>query len=264
MLLTAVIIVLREVLEAALLISILAALSGALGIRRYWIGGALAAGLAGAIVIAGSLDTITAWLDGAGQEVLNAAMQALIYLLLGMFICLLILRGRARTQSGIGMKLIMTAAVGLATAREGSEILIYASGFVMNLPQLMSVLIGTSIGAGIGISAGALLYYLLVSLNDRWSRRVGAGLLVLVAAGLLSQATLLLTQADWLPAGLPLWDSSALIAERSVTGQLLYAMIGYEATPDAFQAAGYFGGGILLLCAALIAVRYRRRAGDHP
>lgn len=263
MLLTAVIIVLREVLEAALLISILSALSGMLGIRRYWIGGALVAGLAGAVTLAGTLDAVTDWLDGAGQEVLNAGMEALIYLLLGVFIYQVTLRGNRHMQRGLALKIIMLTVVGLAMAREGSEILIYVSGFVMNLPQLMSVLIGATIGAGIGISVGVLLYYLLVSLGERWSRRAGTGLLALVAAGMLSQAALLLTQADWLPAGLPLWDSSVLIAETSVTGQLLYAMIGYEATPDAIQAAGYFGGGGLLVCVALLAIRFRRRAGAH-
>jgi high-affinity iron transporter len=264
MLLTAVIIVLREVLEAAFLISILSVLSVALGTRRYWVGSALAAGLAGAVVMGSTLDNVTTWLGGVGQEVLNAGMQALIFLLVGIFIYMVTRYRGGRMQHAGVMKVIMAAIVALAATREGSEILIYVSGFTMKLPLLLSVLIGATIGAGIGISVGTLLYYLLVNLDERWSRRVGTGMLVLVASGLISQAAMLLTQADWLPSGLPLWNTSALVAESSVAGQLLYAMIGYEATPDATQAVSYFGAGFLLLGLVLLAVRNRPRGGDQP
>ncbi len=72
---------------------------------------------------------------------------------------------------------------------------------------------------------------------------------------MISQAALLLIQADWLPAQLPLWDTSAWLAEQSFTGMLLYALIGYEATPTAIQAACYFGGLLLLLMVILYASR---------
>jgi len=90
-------------------------------------------------------------------------------------------------------------------------------------------------------------------------RIVGLGLLSLVAAGMLSQAVLLLIQADWLPSQLPLWDTSEWLSENSVTGQLLYALIGYEATPTALQAFFYFGGLLLFLVVAVFSVRQRER-----
>ena len=258
MLLTAVIIVLREALEAALLISILSALSGVLGIQRRWIAWSLMAGMAGAITLGSTIDSVSGWFDGVGQEVTSAAMQTLVYLLLGYFIFLVQVlkspdRYRLRT-----LMIVMSAIVALAVTREGFEVLVYISGFAMNLPQLMTVTVGSAIGGGIGISVGALLYYVLVNLRYPWSRVCGIGLLVLVAAGLCSQAALLLIQADWLPSRLPVWDTSAFIAEDSVTGQLLYAMIGYEATPSAIQAACYFGGGFLLIAIVILADRANR------
>ena len=117
---------------------------------------------------------------------------------------------------------------------------------------LSAILLGSLVGAAIGTSVGALLFYTLASLNRTWTPTVSAVVLALVAAGLASQACLLLIQADWLPAQMPLWDSSGWLAEDSVPGQLLYALTGYEATPTPLQAGIWFGD--LLLPAVLIAV----------
>jgi high-affinity iron transporter len=68
MLLTSVIIVLREVLEASLLVSILLALSGVLGISRRWIGWSLGIGLAGAFAYSLGMAVITDWFDGVGRK----------------------------------------------------------------------------------------------------------------------------------------------------------------------------------------------------
>ena len=114
-------------------------------------------------------------------------------------------------------------------------------------------------GACIGVSVGVLIYYFLSALSGRMAWIVGLGLLSLVAAGMLSQAVLLLIQADWLPSHLPLWDTSDWLSENSVTGQLLYALIGYEATPTALQASFYFGGLFLFLVVAVFSVRQRER-----
>ena len=47
-------------------------------------------------------------------------------------------------------------------------------------------------------------------------------MLVLLAAGLASDAVALLVQADLLPAlGEPLWNSSALLSEHSLPGQCM-------------------------------------------
>ena len=61
-----------------------------------------------------------------------------------------------------------------------------------------------------------------------------------------SQATLLLTQVDWVAYSPVLWDSSIWLPEDSIPGHLLYALVGYEATPSLFQAIAY-GIGFLLV-----------------
>ena len=104
-----------------------------------------------------------------------------------------------------------------------------------------------------------LIYYFVAALSGRMAWIVGLGLLSLVAAGMLSQAVLLLIQADWLPSQLPLWDSSDWLSESFVTGQLLYALIGYEATPTGLQASFYFGGLLLFLVVVVFSARQGER-----
>jgi high-affinity iron transporter len=258
MLLTSVIIVLREVLEAALLVSILLALSNVLGLSRRWVGWSLGAGMAGACIYSLGVAAISDWFDGVGQEVTSAALQFLVYLLLLLITLLLLRASSARRLPEKLTMLIMAATVSLAITREGFEVLVYIYGFSSDLPRFATILMGSAIGASIGISIGALIYYFVSSLSYRQSLVLGIGLLALVAAGMLSQAVLLLIQADWLPSQLPIWDSSEWLSEESVTGQLMYALIGYEATPTALQASFYFGGLLLLLIVAVLAVRSRR------
>ena len=260
MLLTSVIIVLREVLEAALLVSILLAISSVLGISRRWLGWSLGFGMAGAFIYSLGVAAITDWFDGVGQEVTSAALQFLIYLFLLLFALLVLRDPDLRRMSDKQIMLVMAAIVSLSVTREGFEVLVYIYGFSNDLPRFATMLMGAAIGASIGVSIGALIYYFVSSLSCRQSLALGIGLLALVAAGMLSQAVLLLIQADWLPSQLPIWDSSEWLSEKSVTGQLMYALIGYEATPTALQASFYFGGLLLLLIVAGLAVRSRRES----
>jgi len=261
MLLTSVIIVLREVLEASLLISILAAISGSLGLSRRWVAWALGLGAAGAVTYSLGINTVSDWFDGMGQEVFSAAMQFLIYLLLAAFTLAVFGRSKNRRPPVALMPLLMTVIVALAVTREGFEVLVYLYGFADVLPQVVSALTGAAIGASIGISIGALLYYMVVCLDQGRSLAAGLGLLALVGAGLLLQAVSLLIQADWLPSQLPLWDTSGWLSETSVTGQLLYVLIGYEATPTAIQVGFYLGGLSVLLVPALLTGRARQSFG---
>ncbi len=251
MLSTTVIIVLREVLEASLLISILAAVSGTTGISRRWVGLGLALGLGGAIAFSFGIVAVSEWLDGFGQEVVSAAMQVTMYLCL-LSIALLVLRqSRKPGDQNSCIRALMAATVALAVTREGFEVLVYVYGFLDAPSQLLTVLMGAVIGTGIGVSSGVLLYYALRSPAVRDRPAVGFCLLGLVGSGLLLQATTLLMQADWLPGKAPLWDTSSWVPENSVTGQLLYVLIGYEATPTAIQVKVYLAGLLALVVTAL-------------
>jgi high-affinity iron transporter len=255
MLLSSVIFVLREVLEAALLLSLLLAMSKRLGISYRWVIVALATGLFGAAIYGFNIDLVSEWFEGVGQEVVNAALQIIIYILLCMLAALSVRRHQGHAASDALISLLMVASVMLAIVREGSEIMIYLSGFLQVTELLMPVLIGSIIGAGIGMSVGAVFYYALLNLAPRAAVVTGGVLLSLVAAGMAAQATQLLIQADWLPSQYPVWDSSWLVAEQSIFGQVLYALVGYEATPTPLQLFIHIASFILIVAIALVAGR---------
>ena len=82
MLLNSVVIVLREALEAALMISILLALSRILDIRVRWVAVAIVLGVLSAALYGASLSAISDLFDGVGQEIANATLQFLVFPLL--------------------------------------------------------------------------------------------------------------------------------------------------------------------------------------
>lgn len=233
-LIEAVLVVLREVLEFALLVGILLAAGAQAGARGRWLPAALLAGTAGAWGYMRCMGSISGWFDGVGYELVNAGLQILVYgLLLG--VIGLLARCPGRTPGAFGW--LAAGAIVSAITREGSEILLYLSAFEGRPQAVPDLLLGAVLGGGVGFSAGALLYYLLRGLPQRWAGRVTVLLLALVGAGMWSQASALLIQADWLPAHAPLWDSSAVLPENSLPGQVLYALLGYEATPGPWQVA---------------------------
>ena len=172
-------------------------------------------------------------------------------------------RSRGLTVPDGLLSMLMLGSVTLAIVREGAEIMIYLSGFMQVREQLVPVMAGSAIGAGIGVSVGAVFYYALLNLKRRAAVITGAVLLGLVAAGMASQATQLLIQADWLPSQYPLWDSSWLVAEHTVSGQLLYALVGYEATPTPLQLSIYVAAIVLLVGVSVLAGGRRRGADPH-
>ena len=146
----------------------------------------------------------------------------------------------------------MLLIVSLALTREGSEIFIYIGGVIGHPSHMQPTLTGAGIGAGIGLSAGVLIYYGLLGLPTKWIVPGALVLLSLVAGNMASQATLLLTQADWVPYSQILWDSSKLLPENSIFGHLLYALVGYEATPSLFQGISYICGMLLIFLCNLL------------
>ncbi|PHS69040.1 MAG: iron permease [Methylophaga sp.] len=241
MLINSVIIILREVLEAALIISVLLAVSQKLQLSKQWLVAALIAGLIGAAVYAINLKMVSMAFEGSGQEIINANLHLLIYGFI--FFLVAILKGKPYHRLTL---LAMTSCVAVASIREGSEIIIYIHGFFAIPDLFLPVIIGSIIGMGIGISVGVLFYYLIVNMSFNNGIRLVLFLLILIAGGMIIQATQLLIQADIISSQLPLWDSSSIIDERSLFGQLLYALIGYESTPTATQVYCYITSLILM------------------
>lgn len=235
MFLNTIVIVLRETLEAGVLISLMLAIGQRYRMSPYWLLIAVIVGILGAVVYAMNLGRISDWFDYVGQEVTNASLQYLIYASLVMIG--LLHRGDAEVEKG-KLALLMAIVVGLAFTREGGELVIFYSGLFQSGAGNIQLTSGF-IGLLIGMSVGSLFFYGLVTLSAARALIAEHAVLCLVAGGMVLQATQLLIQADWLPSLEPLWNSNGLLDESSIGGQLVYAIFGYEATPSVLEATVY-------------------------
>ncbi|WP_226642269.1 FTR1 family protein [Microbulbifer variabilis] len=260
MLLTSVMVVLREVLEVALLLSVLLAATRLLELRARWFYIALLLGGCFAVIYGENLAKISQAFGGVGQELVNAGISIFIYILLIVVAVLLLVNWHKKHYKLLTMQFVMLLAVTMAIMREGSEIYVYLTSFWLHPPLLPSVMIGALLGAGIGYSLSALFYYLLCGLSQRYTLGISCIFLTILAAGMSLQASQLLIQADLLPAQEPLWDSSRLLEENSIAGQLFYAISGYEATPTPLEVVVYVGSIVIML--GIIAGVYYRISRD--
>lgn len=251
--LDAVLLVLREVLEAALIISLLLALSNQFQLRFGWSLYAIVFGIAGSWLLAHYAYEISDAFEGTGQELLNAVLYSVVVICV-VILSILILSATSKTHSVANTPSQKTSyysqnppltyslfiiIVSLSLAREGSEIWIYLSGFTQQPELITSAFIGAAIGTGIGMSLGAITYYLFSFMSKRLFVPVFLIVISLLAGGLSMQIAKQLMQIGLLDSGTPLWDSSFLVNEHSWSGELLYALLGYDSRPAPIQGIFY-------------------------
>ncbi|MBC7501240.1 MAG: FTR1 family protein, partial [Herminiimonas sp.] len=75
-------IVFRETLEAALFVGIVAAATRGMAGRSRWLATGVAAGIAGSLLIAAMAGEISQLAEGVGQDIVNAAILALAFVML--------------------------------------------------------------------------------------------------------------------------------------------------------------------------------------
>ena len=252
------ILVFREVLEAALIISIVAAATRGVPQRARWILAGIGLGVVGATVVAAFAGAIGEAMSGMGQEWFNALVLLAAVAMIGWHVVWMSRHARELTMQmkAVGNdvsqgKRPMTAlllVITLAVLREGSEVVLFGYGLVASGSSLADLAIGGGLGLVLGTALGFALYFGLLTIPVRHFFSATNALLVLLAAGLASTAAGKLVQADALPALVdPLWDSSALLTDDSLLGQTLHILVGYTAQPTGMQMVFYVATIILLV-----------------
>jgi len=250
--------VFREVLEAALIVTIVAAATRGVVRRGLYIAGGIALGVIGATVVAGFAGALEEAMYGAGQSLFDAGVLLAAVLMIGWHVVWMSSHGRELAQqmqsvghavkAGSSSLAMLLAVVALAVLREGSEIVLFLYGMAAGGANSHDLVTGVPLGLAGGIAVGYALYAGLLRIPMRHFFSATNGMLVLLASGLASTAARFLLQADWLPAlGAQLWNSSALLDNGSLLGQALHVLAGYEARPSGIQAVFYLSTLILLL-----------------
>jgi high-affinity iron transporter len=250
MLATAVI-VFREVLEAALIVGIIAAATRAIPGRNRWLAAGIAAGLAGAGLVALGTERIAELASGVGQEIFNAMVLCIAVVMLAWHNLWMSSHGAALAASarGVGGEIrdgrrecsVLLIVVGLAVLREGSETVLFLYGIAASDGGASwPMLAGGVAGIAAGIAVGYAVYAGLLRIPLRWFFTATGILVLFLAAGMASQAARFLIQADVLPSlATPLWDTSALLPQTSIPGTLLRSLVGYEDRPAGMQIVFY-------------------------
>jgi len=244
------IIIFREVLEAALIVGlVLAATRGVRG-RVQWASIGIAGGILGAMGLAFIADKINPLADGMGQELMNASILFVAVIMLSWH--LLWMRKHsielsrkirdvgAAVSQGDKEPIIIAFIIGLAILREGSEAVLFLYGIAIAGSNTAEMLLGSVLGILTGVVAGTVLYLGIARIPTGRLFQVSGWLILLLTAGLASQATSYLVQADMLPAlGYAVWDSSFLLSEHSVVGHVMHILVGYVDHPMGIQLLVY-------------------------
>ena len=244
--LSALIIVFREVLEMSMVLGMLLAATKDVAGCKKWIGIGAAVGLTGALIVAFFMEMLESSMEGAGEFVFNAIVLAIASLLLAWTVIWMSKHGRemslkvkqvgASVVEGSTPMLSLMVVAFAAVMREGSEAVFFLFGAMQSGEDSVSMFTGGLLGLVAGITLGFLLYQGLVRIPMKYVFQVMGVLLMLLAAGMASQAAMNLVLVDMLPPIIDtLWDSSAILSEDSFMGSLLHVMVGYDEQPSGMQ-----------------------------
>ncbi|HEU0198634.1 MAG TPA: FTR1 family protein [Nevskiaceae bacterium] len=240
------IIVFREILEAALVVSIVAAATRGIPGRRRLLLGGVALGIVGAVLVALFADGISQFADGSGQAIFNAGILLLAAALIAWHVLWMSSHGREMAHAlthmsqavrdGQRAPSALMVVVAVAVLREGSEIALFLYGMAAGGVGVVGLAGGGALGVLGGVAAGAALYFGLLRIPPGKLFSATNWILVLVAAGMASHAAQYLMQADWIPTlGAQVWDTSWLAGNASMMGRTLNALVGYDAQPAGVQ-----------------------------
>jgi high-affinity iron transporter len=255
--LSAALIVFREVLEAALIIGIVLTATRGVAGRARAIALGITAGIGGACLVAYFADTLAQAAEGVGPELFNAGILLMATAMLAWHNLWMVQHGRALAteMSHVGQAVatgnqpvqVLAIVVALAVLREGAEVVLFAFGIAAAGTDTGALFMGGLLGIVAGMAVGGALYFGLLRIPTRHLFAVTSGLLVLLAAGMAAQASAFLIQAGLLPAIKPvLWDTSAMLSEKSIFGQTLHTLVGYVDRPAAMQFLVYVFAVVLI------------------
>lgn len=269
MLATAVI-VFREVLEAALIIAIVMGASRGVASRGRWILGGMFVGISGAVIVAAFAGEIAGSLEGNGQALFNATILLAATMMLAWHNIWMKQHGKklgadiqqvgSAVADGSRPVLALAIIVAAAVVREGSEMALFIWAIAASGANAGGMGTGALAGVLGGVAIGVLLYKGLLRIPLRHFFGVTSWLLLLLAAGLAAQSAAFLNQAGVLPAlGTGLWDTSNILSQQSIFGQLMHILVGYTARPSGIQVIFY----LATLAVILFLMRIVQREPAH-
>lgn len=260
---------LREGLEAALIVGIVAAFLGQQGrrdaIRQVWAGTAAAVVLC--LAIGFGLDALSRELPQKQQE----GLETVIGLIAVGFVTYMViwmrrhardlkgeLEGRAASALADGSARALVVMAFLAVMREGFETSVFLLATFQNSTNKAAGGMGALLGVLCAVLIGALIYKGGLKINlGRFFTGTGV-VLVVIAAGLVMSAFRTGHEAGWVTFGQSAtWDLNWLVHKGTWIESLVTGVLGIQQKPALVEVIAYVGYLIPLL--ALVLARPRKR-----
>lgn len=266
--LAALIIVFREVLEAGLIVGVVLAASRGVAGRGRAVALGVLVGLAGSVVVALFAAEISEAFSGRGQEIFNAAVLLLAVVMLTWHVVWMASHAREMTArlrelghavaAGSQSVVVLGVAVASAVMREGSEVVLFLTGIlVQGDANAAALAIGSAGGLVLGAAVSAIVYTGLMVVPLRRVFTVTGALVTVLAAGLAAEAVRQLSNAGLITVlDSQLWDTSAILPEASWPGRVLHVLIGYIDRPTGIEVLAYVA---TIATIYLLAARVRPR-----
>ena len=246
----ALLITLREGLEAALIVGVVLSVLRKLGqsdrTRPVW-WGVLAA--VGTSLVAGlALNALGVAFEGRGEEIFEGVAMLLAAAVLTWMIFWMQRQGRQvqvelesdvrqAVRGGNAWALFSLAFV--AVVREGIETVLFLTAAAFNASPVQT-LVGGALGLVIAIALGWLMFAAGKRIDVRAFFRVTGFLLILFAAGLFAHGVHELQEAAILPTIVGhVWDVNPLLNENGTVGTFLKALFGYNGNPSLLEVIVY-------------------------
>ena len=255
-------IMLREGIEAALIIGIMAGFSVRRGraqaLPSIW------AGSIAALVVSGLAAGLLLWtkqdFPQRAQELFEVVVAAVAIAVLLSMVFWMRRAGRTfkaeieqtldrdlRSATG-GFSLPLFATAFLIVGREGVESVMFLVAILQQATG-PAMLTGAFLGLGAAVLVGAMIFWLGLRLNLAWFFRWTGVVMIFIAAGLAAQGLRALREAGlWDDLQGTAFDLSRVLPGDGVPGSLLSGMFGYSATPSWGEVLIY----LLVLAPALV------------
>jgi high-affinity iron transporter len=266
----ALLITLREGLEAALIVGIVLGVLRKLRRRDrspvVWAG--VGAAVVASVVAGLVLNALGVAFEGRGEEVFEGVAMLLAAGVLTWMIFWMQRQGsqvQAELEADVRRAVTVGSAWGLfglafvAVLREGIETVLFLTAAAFSATPAQT-LAGGAIGLAIAVVLGWLMFAAGKRLAVGAFFRVTSALLILFAAGLLAHGVHELQEAALLPTVVEhVWDINPVLNENGPVGVFLKALFGYNGNPSLLEVLSYVGYFIVIAAATQV-VGHRRAA----
>src|SRR3954447_23543052 len=244
------VLMIREGLEAALIVGIVAAYLAKIGRRDalplVWAGVLAAVGLAAVLWVGVVL--VVGEMPESVQETLEGLAAVFAVCVLTWMLFWMRRQGRAMKGElergvdealGDGRTVALVGLAFIAVVREGLETVLFLIALVSSQGSSASLLVGGLLGLATAVGVGIAIFAFGVRVNLRRFFTGTAIVLIFVAAGLCAFAVAALGEGGLIANGGTTFDLNGVLADSTPLGNVLRGLFGYRSQPTPLELAPY-------------------------